>query len=78
MLVCHPSGPIGVLDPQCWRLGGTCCGAGRLDDQGLAAIAVRARSVETEAEQTTPLRWGPESNPDPATWRTELNRPLTG
>lgn len=21
---------------------------------------------------------GPESNPDPATWRTELNRPLTG
>jgi len=21
---------------------------------------------------------GPESNPDPATWRTELNRPLLG
>ena len=21
---------------------------------------------------------GPESNPDPSTWRTELNRPLTG
>jgi len=21
---------------------------------------------------------GPESNPDPAAWRTELNRPLTG
>jgi hypothetical protein len=32
-----------------------------------------AEVMSTLAAQGT----GPESNPDPATWRTELNRPLT-
>ncbi|RJG10978.1 AraC family transcriptional regulator [Pseudomonas cavernicola] len=39
--------------------------------------------VSAEGHPQAPDLWecyvaGPESNPDPATWRTELNRPLTG
>lgn len=39
--------------------------------------------IEAEGLTPAPDLWerylaGPESNPDPATWRTELNRPLTG
>ena len=38
--------------------------------------------IATEGHTPAPDLWecyvaGPESNPDPATWRTELNRPLT-
>jgi effector-binding domain-containing protein len=37
--------------------------------------------ITTEGHTSAPDLWecyvaGPESNPDPATWRTELNRPL--
>ena len=39
--------------------------------------------IEANGHTPAPELWecyvaGPESNPDPATWRTELNRPLTG
>lgn len=38
--------------------------------------------ITAEGHKPAPNLWvcyvaGPESNPDPATWRTELNRPLT-
>jgi len=38
--------------------------------------------ITSEGHTTAANLWecyvaGPESNPDPATWRTELNRPLT-
>ena len=38
--------------------------------------------IAAEGRTPAPDLWecyvaGPESNPDPATWRTELNRPLT-
>jgi len=39
--------------------------------------------IASEGHKAAPDLWecyvaGPESNPDPATWRTELNRPLAG
>lgn len=39
--------------------------------------------IKSQGHTPGPALWecyvaGPESNPDPASWRTELNRPLTG
>lgn len=51
--------------------------------EGLAAAWVElAAWIAAERHTPAPDLWesyvaGPESNPDPATWRTELNRPLT-
>jgi len=52
------------------------------DYEGLgAAWAEFDAWISAEGHTTSPNLWeryvaGPESNPDPATWRTELNRPL--
>jgi len=52
--------------------------------EGLAAAWAEFDAwIAAEGHTAGPDLWecyvaGPESNPDPATWRTELNRPLTG
>jgi len=52
--------------------------------EGLAAAWAEFDTwIATEGHTAGPDLWecyvaGPEVNPDPATWRTELNRPLTG
>jgi effector-binding domain-containing protein len=82
--VTAPVTPSGRVQPGQWPSARVARTIYQGDYEGLAA-AWGEFDAWIKAQKLTPGpdRWeryvaGPESNPDPATWRTELSRPLTG
>lgn len=80
--VSYPVSPMGRVEPGRWPASIVARAVlhGSYENLGAAWIELNAW-IATEGHTPGPDLWecyvrGPESSPDPDTWRTELNRPL--